>query len=118
MFKDVFNLLMNNLDTISINRLLEISENYSIVPYVYYILYHTGMIYDNTTLRKYISSFKTPEGTALLNCYGLNESERHEWKVDFMTRYKSNNLYSLIEKDLTEKDIASNAINKKVFLYE
>lgn len=92
MFKDVFNLLTNNLETISINRLHAISEKYSIVPYVYYILYHTGLIYDNPILRKYITSFKTPEGEALLNCYGLNETERREWNFDFRTRLESKSL--------------------------
>ena len=39
----------------------------------------------------------------LLKCYGLNESERHEWMADFKTRLLSQNLYELIENDLQAK---------------
>jgi len=51
-----------------------------------------------------------------LNCYGLCEKERKEWKCDFQTRLESNDLYSLIKDDLTEKDHEKIAINKRIFL--
>jgi hypothetical protein len=118
MFKDLFYLLKNNLNDILLDRLYDISLEYEIIPYVYYMLYYTGLLFKDEILEKYITAFKTPEGEALLKCYGLNEAERREWKYDFQTRLESENLYDLIKDDLTEKDLEKITINKKVFLNE
>ena len=118
MFKDVYYLLKNNLDTITLNKLYKISSEYEIVPYVFYILYYTGQIYHDEILQQYIEAFKTPKGQALLNCYGLCAKEQKEWKYEFKTRLHSNDLYRLIKSDLSEKDREKIAINKRVFMRE
>lgn len=116
MFKDVYYLLKNNLDAIPLDKLYAMSAEYEIIPYVFYILYYTGQVFDDDLLKQYIEAFRTPEGEALLNCYGLCEKERREWKCDFKTRLDSDNLYDLIKEDLTERDKEKIAINKRVFL--
>ena len=116
MFKDVYYLLKNNLDTIQLEKLYTISEEYEIIPYVFYILYYTGQVFDDKTLKQYIEAFRTSEGESLLNCYGLCAKERKEWKCDFKTRLETNNLYELIKNDLTEIDHEKIAINKRIFL--
>lgn len=118
MFKDVYYLLKNNLTDISLAKLYSMSAEYEIIPYVYYVLYYTGKIYDDKILKEYIEAFRTPEGKALLNCYGLNGAERREWKYNFKTRLESDSLYELIKNDLTYKDIEKIALNKKVFMGE
>lgn len=114
MFYDIYNLIMNNMN-IKVNNLLQLSEEYNITHFVYYVLYHVGMIFNNDVINKYIDSFKTQQGIDLLNCYGLSQNERHEWKCDFKTRLQSDNLFALIKNDLTEKDIEKIAINQKIF---
>lgn len=116
MFKDVYCLLKNNLNTITLEKLYNISAEYEIIPYVYYVLYHTGMVFRDSLVDKYTDAFRTPEGEKLLNCYGLCSNELKVWKYDFETRLKSENLYDLIIDDLTEKDKEKIAINKQVFL--
>lgn len=116
MFRDVYCLLKNNLDAIPLNKLYALSSEYEIIPYVFYVLYYTGQVFDDDVLKRYIEAFRTPDGDALLNCYGLCEKERREWKCDFKTRLDSNNLYELIEEDLTERDKEKIAINKRIFL--
>lgn len=116
MFKDVYYLLKNNLDAIPLDKLYAMSAEYEIIPYVFYVLYYTGQVFDDDLLKQYIEAFRTPEGEALLNCYGLCEKERREWKCDFKTRLDSDNLYDLIKEDLTERDKEKIAINKRVFL--
>ena len=116
MFKDVYYLLKNNLDTIPSDRLYAMSAEYEIIPYVFYVLYYTGQVFDDEILKQYIEAFRTPEGEALLNCYGLCAKERKEWKCDFKTRLDADNLYDLIKDDLTEKDHEKIAINKRIIM--
>lgn len=116
MFKDVYYLLKNNLDTIPLDKLYDMSAEYEIIPYVFYVLYYTGQVFDDEILKQYIETFRTPEGEALLNCYGLCAKERKEWKCDFKTRLDADNLYDLIKDDLTEKDREKIAINKRIFM--
>ncbi len=116
MFKDVYHLLKNNLDAIPLDKLYAMSVEYEIIPYVFYVLYYTGQVFDDDILKQYIEAFRTPEGEALLNCYGLCEKERREWKCDFKTRLDSDHLYELIKDDLTERDKEKIAINKRIFL--
>ena len=93
-----------------------VSLEYEIIPYVFYVLYYTGQVFDDELLKQYIEACRTPEGEALLNCYGLCDKERKEWKCDFKTRLASENLYNLIMNDLTDEDREKIAINKRVFL--
>ncbi len=118
MFRDIYNLLKNNSKDISLENLYSISAAYEIIPYVYYILYHTGLLFNDETLNEYIDAFATEEGKNLLDCYGLDESERRKWKIDFQTRLEKDSLYDTIKSDLTAKDIEKIAINRKVFLDE
>lgn len=116
MFKDVYYLLKNNLDAIPLDKLYAMSAEYEIIPYVFYVLYYTGQVFGDNILKQYIEAFRTPEGEALLNCYGLCKKERREWKCDFKIRLDSDNLYEVIKEDLTERDEEKIAINKRIFL--
>ncbi|TAH75124.1 MAG: hypothetical protein EWM47_00160 [Anaerolineaceae bacterium] len=118
MFRDIYNLLKNNPKDISLEKLYAVSTGYEITPYVYYILYYTGLLFEDEMLNEYINAFAAEEGKELLNCYGLDELERRKWKVDFQTRLENDNLHDIIKNDLTDKDVEKIAINKKVFLGE
>lgn len=118
MFDDVYYLLINNLNDIPLDKLYAVSKIYGIIPFVYYVLYHVWFLIQDDTLCEYISAFRTAEGERLLNCYGLNDAERREWKCSITTRLESKNLYDLIKDDLTSKDLEKIKMNKRVFLSE
>lgn len=118
MFDDVYFLFKNNLEDIPLDKLYILSKFYGIIPFVYYVLYHVGLFFQDETLREYISAFKTDEGERLLNCYGLNDNERREWKCNVTMRLETENLYDLIKDDLTAKDIEKIKMNRRVFLGE
>lgn len=118
MFDDVYFLLKNNLEDIPLDKLYTLSKFYGIIPFVYYVLYHVGLFFQDETLREYISAFKTDEGERLLNCYGLNDNERREWTCNVTMRLETENLYDLIKDDLTAKDIEKIKMNRRVFLGE
>ena len=71
---------------------------YEIVPYVYYVLYYTELVYQSNVIKKYVDAFRTDEGVELLDCYGLNSMERRVWKANFYERMASNDVFSIIER--------------------
>jgi len=115
MFKDVYYLWKNNQEAISLDKLYAISSEYEIIPYVFYVLYFTNWIFKDTELQKYVETFRTSEGEAHLDYYGLAEKERKPWKVDFQTRLEAENLYEFIRDDLTEADVEKLERNRRIF---
>ncbi|MEG2110074.1 MAG: nucleotidyltransferase family protein [Clostridium sp.] len=115
MFKDVYFLLKNYRKEIHSKNLYDISVQYKIIPYVYYILYYTNQIFCDEMIENLMLKFKTDEGEKLLNLYGLSEEERKEWKVDFITRLMHDDIYQFIKNDLTKKDIEKIENNKRLF---
>lgn len=116
MFQDIFHLLKNNSDYITVNNLYETCHKYGIIPYAFYVLYYTGELFNDRCLDEFIEAFRTSEGEELLELYGLCARERRRWKCDFDTRLKSNDLFSLIKDDLTEKDMEKIALNRQIFM--
>lgn len=114
MLKDIYCLWARNKEAISQN-LYEISCKYEIVPYVYYILYYTNLIFSNVELEKLLKSFETSEGKALLHCYGLTDAERKIWNVDFFARLNEENVFKFIKRDLTKADIEKLERAKEIF---
>ena len=115
MFKDVYYLLKNNQSDISLKNLYDISFEYQIIPYVFYVLYYTFKVFNDKILEVYINAFRTEQGDELLNCYGLTEKERKVWNIDFTTRLEKENIYEYIKNDLTEEDLEKIKINSQLF---
>lgn len=115
MFKDVYYLWKNNSSAISLSKLYQMSTEYKIVPYVFYILYFTNQTFHDVELEKYVDAFRTSEGIGLLDYYGLSDKERKPWKVDFKTRLDTENLFELIRDDLTAEDIEKLERNRRIF---
>ncbi len=115
MLADAYYLLKNNLNDISLEKLLPICKEFEIENYVYYILYYIGQVFRDGDIQRYIDAFKTIEGDELLNCYGLNKKERKKWRCDFETRIGSENILKIIEEDLTGRDWEKIEINRKLF---
>lgn len=115
MFKDIYFLWKNNQESISLEKLYAISLKYEVIPYVFYVLYFTNWIFKDIVLQNYVDEFRTLEGEALLDYYGLSKKERKPWKVDFQTRIVRENLYDLICDDLTEADIEKLERSKRIF---
>lgn len=115
MFRDVYFLWKNNKDIVTLEGLYDVSWKYEIIPYVFYVLYFTNVIFKDIELHRYVETFRTSEGESLLEYYGLTEKERKLWKVDFKTRLETKNLYELIRDDLTKDDFEKLERNRKMF---
>lgn len=115
MFNDVYQLIKNNKERISLGMLYDISLDYKIVPYMYYVFFYTRQLFEDKLLDEACTLFQTSDGIDLLDSYGLTEDERKRWKVDFKTRLLAHNAYELIKDDLNESDLKKIALNTSVF---
>lgn len=89
-FYEIWRLLKNNINCISVEDLYIECQKYNAVPYIYFVLYYTNLLFDDDSLISFVDAFKTDEGESLINCYGLSSKERREWKIDFFSRLSSN----------------------------
>ena len=115
MFEDIYYLLKNNGNEINIKDLMEIAEEYNILPYIYYVLYYTYQVFQEPFLKVYIENLYTQEGEELLEYYGLSKKERRRWGVSFEERLNANQLFKFIEKDLNKEDFIKIKRTKKIF---
>lgn len=117
MFKDVYYLLKNNLGIISIDSLYDISLKYDIVPYVYYILYYTGQVFNDEMLNRYIDAFLNTDRRRIAKLLWLVcERNKKNGNIIFRQELKLTVFMILIKDDLTEKDKEKIDINRRIFL--
>lgn len=115
LLRDIYYLIVNNKDSITIPAFYSISIDYGIVPYVYYILFFTNCIYKDTYISEFLRAFQCAEGIALIDYYGLSEMERKKWRVSPSARLSHTDWYSLINKDLTASDFEKLERNIQLF---
>ncbi|PWL98727.1 MAG: hypothetical protein DBY04_03510 [Clostridiales bacterium] len=115
MFKDVYWLWKNNQTDISLNKLLELSSEYDINEFVFYIFYFTNQVFQDAMLSEYVEAFRSRKGERLLDSYGLSEKERKPWKCDFKHRIEADCMFDLIKDDLTNEDIEKIENNYRLF---
>lgn len=116
MYRDVYYLWKNNLHDINLDEFYTRCSNYGIVPYVYYVLFFTNKIFDDKRLEKFVSRFETDEGIAALSLYGLKDSERRQWNLDFKFRLLSDDVWSNIQKEMSSQDKKKIEVNREIFL--
>lgn len=115
LFRDIYYLWKNNRDVITLDNLYHVAYEYGVVKYMYYMLYFTNKIYDDMDLQNFVDVFKTIDGVALLDCYGLSNEERKLWKIGFKERLEYENLSEIIKSDLNEKDFQKLERLKSIF---
>lgn len=115
MFRDIYHMLRNNQNELTIDMVYNESIKYGIDEYIYYVLYYTEKIYLDPILKKYINALYSKENERILDTYGLTERERKKWKISFVDRLESEDLFSVIEKDLNESDMKNIKFNSRYF---
>lgn len=112
---DIYKLLQNNKNELTVNKIYDISNKYNIKKYVYYILYYTNALYRDPELEPYLEALYSTEGAKLIDCYGLSEEEQRQWKYPFTERLNNNKLFDCIKDDLTYKDFEKIKRNNYLF---
>ena len=87
LFCDIYFYLKNV--PLKIDKLYTLSNELSVVPYIYYCLWYTDVIFNAEFIKTIIGFFESSQGTSLLHCYGLNNSERKTWHIGFWDRLLS-----------------------------
>ena len=103
-YRDVYYLFKSRL-TNNIDEIISFSKHYNIDPYVFYVLYLTNLIYHDAHINDLLDNLRSKESVDLIDYYGLSFSEKRKWPVDFFERLDREEIFSLIENQLTEADI-------------
>jgi len=112
LFCDIFYYIKNvKLDT---DKLFDISERLKAKQYIYYCLWHTYKLFQGEFLEPLIEKFETAEGRRLLTTFGLVESERHTWNIDFFDRIFSADFMERYLPLLSQQDLEKIKINSQL----
>ena len=109
-FCDIYFFIKNcnlNLETLyTYCRKLNVSE------YVYYCLYYTNLIFENSELKEYMALLHSENADALIDKFGLNEEERQIWNIDFYTRLFDINMSNYLDNILSEESLNKIKVNQ------
>ena len=114
LFEDVYVLCKQYPEEISVQNLYNLGCKYEIIPYVFYMLYYTKKVYNDSLLDTYLKVFWTEEGEMLLEYYGLAANERRVWKIDFDKRLDTD-VSELIYAEMTDRDKEKLERNRRIF---
>lgn len=87
------------------DRILLLCKQYQVLPYIYYMLCLTSIAFSDSGLERDKEKFYSQQGEMLLNKYGLADNERKTWRYGLLTILDAPEVFSLIERDLTQKDL-------------
>ena len=58
-FRDIFYLLKNNINTIPLKELYDLCDRLQVIPYIYYVLYYTNIVFPDAIIQSYMHAFET-----------------------------------------------------------
>ncbi len=115
MFEEIYHLIINNQSEISPDGLEELCCKYHIKSYMYYMLYYTAEVVGDVKIKDYADKLRDRQGEELLPLYGLCQSERRPWKIDFAMRLNEDCLFPYMSEELTRDDLKKIEINRALF---
>lgn len=105
-----FYLRRSKLDTI---RLKTICDKLKVRDYVYYCLYYTSRLFNDSLFGGYLSAVKTEKSEGILNTFGLAHEEKREWSLDFFERLFSADLNRYLSLNLSAADWDKIQVNRE-----
>lgn len=114
MFKDIYDMLINNKDRLNLATLKDLARQYHISGIMYYMLFYTNIVFGGA-LECLVNALKNEEGEFLLDKYGLCDKERKKWTVPFKKRLDNDAIWENIKSQLTSSDYSKIILNNSVF---
>ena len=116
MFSDICSMFLNGVEVFTIEKMQELSERYFMGEYLYYMFYYMYQAFNNVILDEYLKKLKCYQNDELIECYGLNESERKKWTIPFASRMDNDNLVELIWGEFSPLDRSKIELGNKIFV--
>ena len=114
MFKDIYDMLINNKDRLALATLIKLAKQYHISGILYYMLFYTNIVLGGS-LECLVNALKNEEGEFLLDKYGLCDKERKKWAVPFEKRLDNDAIWKNVKSQLTSSDYSKIILNNSVF---
>lgn len=115
LFEDMAGFWQHQRAKLDLHRLKVWMDEYELTPFFYYIAYYTAKVCRVQDLEEWAKQLETPEGVALLDTFGLTESERKVWPIPFEERLENEKLPELVRSMLTKKELEKAEQNHKIF---
>ena len=115
LFKDVAGFWALQRGKMDLIKLRCWMEEYQLTPFFYYIAYYTAKVCEVPELASWAKEMESPEAVALLDTFGLAESERKTWPWPFEERLENEQLPELVRSLLTEQELEKAEQNHKIF---
>lgn len=87
-------------------RLAALCDEWGVSPYVAYCLHYTHALFPDPALRELYEAIGAHCADALLNSYGLTDSERREWDIPFPERLFCDSLAAHIRERASATELA------------
>lgn len=94
--------------------LYSLCMKYGVADYIYYCISKANLLYNDPLLNKLSKKFESETGKALLDCFGLCDSERKYWAEDFMTIWKTGDVKMYMKPLLTLEDFKKIELNERM----
>lgn len=112
LFCDIYFYLKRN--PLNIKKLKALCEQLHATDYVYYDIYYTNKIFDDTLLLPYMKELQTDTCANILNTFGLTPQEQKTWELSFYDRLFSENLQPYLKKVFNDEDMHKVRINQQL----
>ena len=96
------------------DELAKTASKYGVSEYIYYCAYYANEIFGDKRIRRYIEKLESENAKKLIDCYGLNESERKVWNVPFYERLLDERLRERFFDSLNAEDKKKVQINREM----
>lgn len=115
-FRDIYDMLINNKNILTTERVANISQQYLIGDFIQYMIYYAYEVFGDISLVNYLNKLDKYKNKELIDCYGLSSSERKRWAVPFRERLNCQDIFEIIKSQLTPKDVNKIVGNSLIFM--
>lgn len=96
------------------DELAKTASKYGVSEYIYYCAYYANEIFRDERLVRYLQKLGSETAKKLIDCYGLNESERKVWNVPIYERLLDERFRERFFDSLNAEDKKKVQINREM----
>lgn len=115
LFQDIRDMLIYNKIILKPKVVYDLCNEYSVGCYMYYMIYYTSIVFDDSYLKEILEHIKEFRNDRLINSFGLNNRERKEWMIPFEERLDNDEIWPLIKSSYNNSDKEKIKLNNAIF---